>query len=64
MAMSLAAARVNAEMSQSQVCKALKISKNTIVNYEAYKTFPDMQRATQLAKLYGCSLDDIRWEKK
>lgn len=64
MAMSLAAARVNADLNQSQVCKALNISKTTLVSYEAYKTFPDMDKAKKLAKLYGCSLDDIRWTKE
>lgn len=62
--MSLAAARVNAELSQNQVCEALNISKTTIVSYEKYTTFPDITMAKRLAKLYGCSLDDIRWEKK
>lgn len=61
MAMSLAAARVNAKLTQTQVCEALKIGKNTIVSYEAYKTKPDIERAKQLAELYGCELDDIKW---
>lgn len=64
MAMSLAAARVNAELTQDEVCKSLKIGKNTIVSYEAYNTFPSMERAKKLAELYGCELDDIRWTKQ
>lgn len=64
MAMSLAAARVNAELSQSDVCRVLGIGKNTLVSYEAYKTSPDMDRATKMAELYGCSLNDIRWTKE
>ena len=63
MAISLAAARVNAEMSQEQVCKTLSIAKNTLVNYENYKTKPDIERAQKLAELYGCELDDIKWQK-
>lgn len=61
MAISLAAARVNANLTQAQVCKELKMSKNTLVNYEAYKSKPDIDRAKQLASLYGCGLDDIKW---
>lgn len=64
MAISLAAARVNANLTQIEVCKALKLSKTTLVSYEAYKTFPDIDRATQLAELYGLSLGDIRWTGK
>lgn len=64
MAISLAAARVNAGLKQSDVCKALNIGKNTIVSYEAYNTSPDMDRAKQLADLYGCELADIRWTKE
>ena len=64
MAISLASARVNAELTQADVCKALKISKTTLVSYEAYKTSPDMDRANQLAELYGCKVTDIRWTKE
>lgn len=64
MAISLAAARVNADLTQAEVCKALKIGKTTLVKYEAYKTFPDIDRATQLAELYGCSLNDIKWTRE
>ena len=64
MAMSLAAARVNANLTQSQVCKELGIGKNTIVSYEAYNTSPDIDRAKQLAALYGCELEEIKWSDK
>ena len=63
MAMSLAAARVNAKLTQSQVCEALNMSKTTLSNYESYKTSPDMDRAKQLADLYGCDLSDIKWSE-
>lgn len=63
MAISLAAARVNANLTQSQVCETLNMSKTTLSNYETYKTSPDMDRAKQLATLYGCELSDIKWEK-
>ena len=64
MAMSLAAARVNAKLTQSQVCKALKMSKTTLSSYEAYNTSPDMDRANRLAALYGCELNDIKWSEE
>jgi len=61
-AMNLAAARVNANLSRSQVCEALGIGENTLANYELYKTKPDIERAIQIANLYGCNLDDIKWK--
>lgn len=42
---SLTAARVNAEMTQKDVAKALKVSKQTIVNWEKGKT--ECQNATK-----------------
>lgn len=64
MAISLAAARVNAKLTISEASKALGIHSNTLVNYEAYKTKPDIERAIQLAELYGCGLDDIKWSEE
>lgn len=61
MALSLAAARVNADLSRKQVCEKLDIHSNTIINYEKYKTSPDMGTAMKLCKLYGCKYEDIEW---
>ena len=62
--MNLTAARNNANLSRSQVCEALGIGENTIANYELYKTKPTIERAIQLANLYGCELDDIKWSEE
>ena len=64
MAMILAAARVNAKLSKKEVCEALDIHPNTLDNYESYKTKPDIERAIQLAGLYGCGLDEIKWSEE
>lgn len=61
MAITLASARVNAGLSRKEVCKALNIHANTLENYEKYKTKPDIDKAKQIATLYGCSIDDIKW---
>lgn len=61
MAIHLNAARVNARLTQAQVAKELKVSKNTIVNYESYKQAPNVETAQRLAKLYGMGVDDIIW---
>ena len=46
---SLAAARVNAGMTQEDVAKALKVSKNTIVNWEKGETEPKISRIRELS---------------
>ena len=56
---SLTAARVNAEMTQKDVAKALKVSKQTIVNWEKGKTEPKMQQSRALSNLYKILLDYI-----
>lgn len=59
MGMSLKAARVNAGLTQKEAAKALNISKNTIANYEKYRTKPDIDTAKNMAELYRVSIDDI-----
>lgn len=64
MAITLKAARVNAEMTQAEAAKALGISKNTLLNYEKYKTIPDIEKSKQMAKLYGCTVNDLIFFKQ
>lgn len=59
MAITLKAARVNADMTQLEVATALGISKNTLSNYENYKTVPDIEMSKRIAALYGCTVNDI-----
>ena len=59
MKITLKAARVNAGLTQAEVAKTVKKSKNTIVNYESGKRSPDMVTGKALAELYGCSVDDL-----
>lgn len=61
MAIHLKAARVNAGFTQSEVVERLKISKNTLISYEKYKSIPDIETAQKLAELYGMSVDNIIW---
>lgn len=49
---SLAAARVNAKMTQEDVRKAANVSKQTVINWEAGKTRPSMATLHFLAELY------------
>ena len=56
---SLASARVNANMTQEEVANAMKVSKNTIVNWEKYKTSPSVQQGIKLCELYKLPSDMI-----
>ena len=64
MSISVAAARVNAGMTQAEVAKALKISKNTYCNYENGVTAPTIFMAEEIAELFGMTLDQIDFSKK
>lgn len=61
MAIQLKAARVNANLTQEDVAKKMGISKNTVVNYEKYRSKPSIDQAKELAKMYGLCVDDIIW---
>lgn len=56
---SLAAARVNAGLTQDDVAKMLKVGKQTVVNWEKGKSEPKMSQSRQLSKLYNMPLDYI-----
>ena len=64
MEIGLKAARVDANMTLIEASNRLKISKNTLSNYEKYKTIPDIEMAKRIASLYGRSVDDIIFFKK
>ena len=63
MAMLLKAARINAEKTQEEAGKYIGKTKQTIANYECYKSKPDVATAQKLAEFYGVSVDDIIWDK-
>lgn len=59
MQITLKAARVNAGYTQLDIAKRLKISKNTLVSYEKYRTIPDALIAKEMASIYGVSVNDL-----
>ena len=59
MAIHLKAARVNAGFTQEEAAKKLGISKNTLANYEKYKTIPDIEMSQKIAALYKTTVDNI-----
>lgn len=60
---SLAAARVNAGLTQREVAEKLGISNNTLVAWEAGKVVPSVTAARQLADIYQIPLDNIFFAK-
>ncbi len=56
---SLAAARVNAKMTQEDVAKVMRKSKATIVNWEKGKVVPGIPELEMMSRLYGIPQDYI-----
>lgn len=49
---SLAAARVNAKMTQEDVAREMHVSKNTVLNWEKGKVLPNFATLQALSTLY------------
>ena len=62
--MTLEAARVNAGLTQKQVCDAIDISMTTIGLWEHGDRMPTVDKAIKLSELYGVPLDCINFAKK
>lgn len=59
MKVSLKAARVNADLTQKDVSKALGISNKTLINWESGISSPSAKYIDALCELYGASYNDI-----
>lgn len=59
MAMTLKAVRINNQMTQAEAAAKLKISVDTLSNWENGKTFPDVMQIKKIEELYGVSYQDI-----
>lgn len=60
----LAAARVNAGLTQAAVAKKLRVSTQTIINWEKGKVSPRIPEITLLSQIYGIPTDNIILSKK
>lgn len=56
---SLAAARVNAKLTQEEVAKKMKIGKRTIINWEKGIVVPSFADVNLLSSIYGIPIDNI-----
>ncbi|RHU81217.1 XRE family transcriptional regulator [Clostridium sp. OM08-29] len=55
----MAAARVNAKLTQEDVAKSLKVSKKTVINWEKGAVTPSFAILDTLSRLYNMPLDYI-----
>ena len=52
-------ARQTAGLSVAQVMEALKVSDAAVYQWETGVTFPSSKRLPEIAKLYGCTVDEL-----
>ena len=57
---SMAAARVNAELTQKELATKCGVSESTVINWENGKTHPHLKRLPLLEKAYGMPLDYVK----
>ncbi len=55
----LAALRRSSGMSQQEVAAAIGVSRQTVSNWELGQGSPALDKAAELARLYGITLDDL-----
>ncbi|WP_396513073.1 helix-turn-helix transcriptional regulator [Lactococcus garvieae] len=59
--LTLAALRVNKGFTQEQMAKELEIHKNTWMNWEAGKTFPDIPELKKIEEYFGIDYRNINF---
>lgn len=61
---SMAAARVNAELTQEKAAEKLGVSKSTIISWENGKTTPNTAIVMAMSAVYGIPMEYISMPKK
>lgn len=61
MKITLAAARVNAGLTQKEAAAMLGVSNKTICSWEKCASFPDAQQIKDICELYVVSYDNINF---
>lgn len=61
---SLAAARVNAQLTQEQVAAKMKVGKRTIINWEKGIAIPSFADISMLSDIYKIPIDNILLSKE
>ncbi|MCM1172112.1 MAG: helix-turn-helix transcriptional regulator [Clostridium sp.] len=55
----LAAARVNAGLTQEDVANIMKVTKRTVINWEHGKVIPSLATTEKLAQIYKIPINNI-----
>lgn len=55
--------RQKAGLSVAQVMKELKVSDAAVYQWETGETAPSVKRLPEIAKLYGCTVDELLKEE-
>ena len=59
MRVTLKAARINAKLTQEDAADQLHITRSTLSNWEAGKTYPNARQIQELVSLYGVTYDEL-----
>ncbi len=57
-------ARISAGLTVSEVCKELGVSDAAVYSWETGKWLPTGKRLLEVAKLYGCTTDELLSEEE
>lgn len=61
---SLAAARVNAELTQEEVAAIMNVDRSTVRRWEKGEKIPNYDETKKLSSIYGIPLDNIFFGKQ
>ena len=56
--------RITANMTQAEVALALNVDQTAVSQWETGASKPRIDRLLKLAKLYGCTVDDLMKEER
>lgn len=59
---SLAAARVNANLTQKEFARLCKVSESTVIAWEGGKRYPNVKKLNDIERALGMSLNFIRFD--
>lgn len=56
--------RENMNITQSKLAEMLKVDRSSIAKWETGEAFPRADKLPQLAKILGCTIDDLFTEQE